>query len=91
MYNNFCMAKIEMSFALYDSLLKIKADREGVIEHEVGIPCRMYGIKIEPVTGDDRRFAVVISHPDEIKLQAIIESTRSSLKGSGIVFNGEVC
>lgn len=85
------MAKIEMSFALYDSLLKIKADREGVIEHEVRIPCRMYGVEIESVTGDDERFTVVIDHPDEIKLQAIIESTRSSLAGSGVVFNGEVC
>lgn len=85
------MAKKEMSFALYDSLLKIKADREGVIEHEVRIMCEMYGVKIESVEGDDRRFTVVISHPDEKKLQEIIESSRRSLAGSGIVFNGEVC
>ena len=84
------MAKMEMRFALHKSSLRIKADREGVIEHEARISCSMRGAKIESEEGDDRRFTVVISHSDAKVLQEIMESSRRSLAGSGVMLNDKV-
>lgn len=85
------MAKMEMSFALYDSLLKTKVDRAGILHGEVHGLCDFYGAKVESVTGDDRRFLAVISHKDEKVLRGIIESSRRHLNGSGVMLNGDVC
>lgn len=85
------MAKIEMSFALYDSLLKTEVDSARILHGEVHGLCDFHDATVESVTGNDRRFLAVISHKDEKALREIIESTISPLAGSGVVFNGEVC
>ncbi|OGJ42165.1 hypothetical protein A3B60_03285 [Candidatus Peregrinibacteria bacterium RIFCSPLOWO2_01_FULL_39_12] len=85
------MARMEMSFALYDSLLRARADREGILFGEVYFLCDFNGAKVETIRGDDRRFLAIISHRDEQVLKRIIESSRRHLSESGVMLNGEVC
>ena len=85
------MATREMSFALYDSLLKTKADKGRILRDTVCPLLDSYGAEMDPVVGDDRRFMVVINHRNEQFLQKIIESTRRYLSGSGVMLNGDVC
>lgn len=85
------MAKMEMSFALYDSLLKTEVNSAEILRDEVHGLCDSHGAKVESVTGDDRRFLAVISHKDEKVLRGIIESSRCHLAGSGVMLNGDVC
>ena len=49
------MARMEMSFALYDSLLRARADREGILFGEVYFLCDFNGAKVETIRGDDKK------------------------------------